>query len=222
MFETHRIRWGLAIVLPALMAASGLWTLGQLPEGATVPIHFDIEGKADGWAQAHWGLFMLPLLAFGSLGLVWLLPRIDPRADKLKQSLKAQLNMVLATQLLMATVQAQIIALGLGHAFDFGRSLLFMVGLLLMVVGNMAGKLRWNYTVGIRTPWTLANERVWDKTHRFGGVVFFIAGVALILAAALGVPGSWGVTLIVSASLLSTALCIFKSWWLWRQENQRP
>lgn len=91
---------------------------------------------------------------------------------------------------------------------------------LFLVIGNVMRKLRPNYTVGIRTPWTLANERVWDKTHRFGGLVFFIAGLALMGAALLAVPSTLGVPLIVAASLISTVLCVGKSWLLWRQEVQ--
>ena len=220
MFEQHRLRLLIALALPALMAGAGLWALLQLPAGAQVPIHFDAAGQANGWAGALRGLFLLPLLAAGTLGLILLLPRIDPRAEKLRQSQRAQLNIALAMQLLLAIVQALIIAIALGQQPDLGRWLLLMMGLLFAVIGNMAGKLRWNYTVGIRTPWTLANERVWDKTHRFGGLVFFIAGLALMGAALLAVPSTLGVPLIVAASLISTVLCVGKSWLLWRQEVQ--
>ncbi len=220
MYEQHRLRLLIALALPALMAGAGLWALLQLPAGAQVAIHFDAAGQADGWADAFWGLFLLPLLAAGTLGLILLLPRIDPRAEKLRQSQRAQLNIALAVELLLATGQALMIAIALGQQPDLGRWLLLMVGLLLAVIGNMAGKLRWNYTVGIRTPWTLANERVWDKTHRFGGIVLFIAGLALMGAALLRVPNSMGPPLIVAACLISTVLCVVKSWLLWRQEAQ--
>lgn len=220
MFEQHRLRLLIALALPALMAGAGLWALLQLPAGAQVPIHFNAAGQADGWAGASWALFLLPLLAAGILGLILLLPRFDPRAEKLRQSQRAQLNIALAVQLLLATAQAVIIAIALGQQPDLGRWLLLMTGLLFAVIGNMAGKLRWNYTVGIRTPWTLADERVWDKTHRFGGIVFFIAGLALMGAALLAVPSSFGVPLIIAASLISTALCVGKSWLLWRQVVQ--
>jgi len=220
MFEQHRLRLLLALALPALMAAAGLWALLQLPSGAQVPIHFDAAGQANGWASALWGLFLLPLLAAGSLGLILLLPRIDPQAEKLRVSERAQLNIALAVQLLLVGVQALIIAIALGKRPDLGRWMLLMTGLLFAVIGNLAGKIRWNYTLGIRTPWTLANERVWDKTHRFGGLVFFTAGLALIGAALLAVPSSLGAPLIVAASLISTVPCVGKSWLLWRQEVQ--
>lgn len=220
MLEQHRLRLLIALVLPALMAVAGLWALLQLPAGTLVPIHFNAAGQANGWAEAIWGLFLLPLLSVGTLGLILLPPWIDPRAEKLRQSQRAQLNIALALQLLLATVQALIIAIAMGQQPDFNRWLLLMTGFLFSVIGNMAGKLRWNYTVGIRTPWTLADERVWDKTHRFGGLVFLIAGLALIGAALLSVPSSLGLPLIVAASLISTALCVGKSWWLWRQQVQ--
>lgn len=221
MFEQHRRRVLIALAVPALMAVAGLWALLQLPAGAQVPIHFNAAGQPDGWADASWGLFLLPLLGTGLLGLIWLLPHVDPRPDKLNQSLRAQLSIALAVQVLLATMQAVVIAVALGQQPDLGRWLLLMTGLLFAVIGNVAGKLRWNYTVGIRTPWTLANERVWDKTHRFGGVVFFLAGVALMGAALVAVPSTVGVQLIVCVSLISTVLCVGKSWLLWRQEVQQ-
>ena len=209
-----------ALALPVVMAGAGLWAQQQLPAGAQVPIHFNAAGQADAWAGALEGLLLVPLLAAGILGLILLLPRIDPRAEKLRQSQRALLSIALAVQVLLATVQALLIAFALGHQPDLGRWLLLMTGLLFAVIGNMSGKVRWNYSFGIRTPWTLADERVWDKTHRFGGIVFFIAGLGLMGAALLAVPTSLGVPLIVAASLISAALCIGKSWWLWRQEVQ--
>ena len=139
MFEQHRLRLLIALALPALMAGAGLWALLQLPAGAQVRIHFNAAGQANGWADAFWGLFLLPLLAAITLGLILLLPRIDPRAEKLRQSQRAQLNIALAVQLLLATVQALIIAIALGHQPDFRRWLLLMTGLLFTVIGNMAG-----------------------------------------------------------------------------------
>lgn len=62
---------------------------------------------------------------------------------------------------------------------------------LFLVIGNVMGKLRPNYTVGIRTPWTLANDRVWDQTHRFGGKTFVFAGGLLCVLAALPLDLAW-------------------------------
>ena len=219
MLKQHPLRLSLALALPIAMALAGLWALTQLPDGARVPIHFDAAGQANGWADARWGLFLVPLLTLFTAGMILVLPLIDPRGDKLRQSWRATLNILLAVEVLLAAVQAMIILSALGQQPDVGRWMLLMVGGLFAVIGNMLGKVRWNYTVGIRTPWTLANERVWDKTHRFGGVVFVVAGLTLIAAALLAVPSDLGVPLLITTTIVCTVLCVGKSWLVWRAES---
>jgi uncharacterized membrane protein len=51
-------------------------------------------------------------------------------------------------------------------------------------IGNVLGKLRSNFFVGIRTPWTLSSEHVWDQTHRWAGRLF--VGAAAVLAVLAG------------------------------------
>lgn len=218
MFERHRIRLLVALALPVSMVGAGLWALTQLPPGAMVPIHFDADGRVNGWADARWGLFLLPLLAAFTLGLTLLLPALEPRAEKIRQSQRAILDISLAVQFLLTTIQGLIIAVALDRQPDVGRWVLLLVGMVYVVIGNMLGKVRWNHTVGIRTPWTLANERVWDKTHRFGGAVFFVAGLTLMSAALLSVPSSLGVPLMLTVTLFSALVCVIKSWLLWRRE----
>lgn len=216
MPEGHRWRLSAALAMPALMGALGLWAWARLPSGARVAIHFNAAGQPDGWGDASWALFMLPLLSAALLGVQWLLHAFDPRADKLRQSRGAVLGIVLALQLLFGVLQGVIVAQALGHAPDVGQWTLLMTGLLLAVVGNLAGKIRWNHSFGIRTPWTRAHERVWDKTHRFGGRLFF--GLGLALAVASFIPGGSGhaSALIMGATVAGSLLCVVKSWLLSR------
>jgi uncharacterized membrane protein len=67
---------------------------------------------------------------------------------------------------------------------DYSLSLVFVViGLLISVLGNFMKTVRPNYFIGIRTPWTLENAEIWDKTHRLGGKLWFVAGLLMILLA---------------------------------------
>jgi uncharacterized membrane protein len=61
------------------------------------------------------------------------------------------------------------------------------MGVLFVVMGNLLGKVTRNFFVGIRTPWTLANEEVWNRTHRLGGKLFVVAGLVVVAAAFTGV-----------------------------------
>lgn len=110
----------------------------------------------------------MPVIALVVWTIQALLPRVDPRGLNLARSATAYGTSWLAVTAVLAIEQAIIIAIALGVDFNRGKLFLSLLAGLLIVVGDVLGKLRWNYTVGIRTPWTLADERAWDMTHRFG------------------------------------------------------
>ena len=116
-----------------------------------------------------------------------LLPHIDPRGDNIRRSGPAYGTMLIAGTVWFGLFHAFIVAHALGfkiNDLDAMGIFIDVFGALLIITGNVFGKLRWNFTLGIRTPWTLADERVWDKTHRFAGWLFVINGF-IVLATAL-------------------------------------
>jgi uncharacterized membrane protein len=151
---------GIGAGLIAAMAAAGAWALLHVGVGAEVPIHFDLSGTPNNFAPAWFGLFILPALG----ALLWLLPailpRIDPRGENVRRSVRALGKILLASTIVIALAQAMIVCATMGVRIDTTHLVGVMLGGMFMAIGNVFGKLRWNYTVGIRTPWTLANERV--------------------------------------------------------------
>jgi hypothetical protein len=152
--------------------------------------------------------------AFG-VALQLALSHVDPRGHNLQRSARAYGTIWLAVMTAPVLAQGLVVATALGASIRVPGLALAASGGLLVVVGNVLGKLRWNYSVGIRTPWTIADERVWDQTHRFGGKLFVACG-ALLLAAftpvAQAVPGP----LISAAALAATVGSTLKSWLAWR------
>lgn len=209
------IQW----VLLAAMLLASVWAFSQLPDGASVPVHFNAYGEADGWASAGLGLFLLPGLVGGLLALQWLLPRVDPRGDNLRKSAKAVSTIWVAVTLLLALVHAQLVAMALGLTSATPKLPLLLIGGLFVIMGNVLGKLRSNYTVGIRTPWTLANERVWDQTHRFGGKVFVATGLVLVVLSMSSLSPHWQGPAIAGAAVVAATTAVFKSYWLWRRQQ---
>jgi len=69
---------------------------------------------------------------------------------------------------------------GLGYNLPVGVIMPGLIGLLFIVLGNYLGKIKMNWFMGIRTPWTMSSENVWNKTHRFGGKMFILAGLLMI------------------------------------------
>ena len=214
---SERIQWALI----AAMTLAGLVVIAVLPPDARVPTHFDLHGNADGWSAAPFALLLMPVLAALNAGLQRLLPKIDPRGANLTRSAGAVATIFTAVTVLLAVVQGVIVAAALGLPWRAAGMPQLMVGGLFVVIGNVLGKLRTNYTVGIRTPWTLANERVWDHTHRFGGKVFVAGGLLLCALPMLPLDAKWQEVGLVVLPLLCAAAPVLKSWLLWR-DLQRP
>jgi uncharacterized membrane protein len=211
--RADRIHAGL---LGAMLAAA-FWVLAITPPDARVAIHFDAQGIPNGWATPAAAVFLMPGLATLLWGLFKLLPKIDPRADNLARSSAAVAAIGIAVNLLLAVLQGVILGGALGRPAPGAHLGLVLVGGLFAVIGNVMGKLRPNYSVGIRTPWTLANEHVWDRTHRFGGKVFVAGGLLLCALAATPVEMDWMGPAVVGVSLVCAAASALKSYLLWRE-----
>ena len=112
-------------------------------------------------------------------------------------------------------IQAVTIASALGQPVDVAMAMPALIGMLFIVIGNVLPKMRWNYVVGVRTPWTLADEGVWDRTHRFAGWVMVLAGGSTTLGAFL-LPPDARMGLMTGAVLASMVLIVGKSYLLWR------
>jgi uncharacterized membrane protein len=208
-----------SVGLTALMLALGVAAFVQVPAGRDVAIHFDGDGVANGWARPAVALFLVPVLAAFNVVMQFALPRIDPRGQNLRRSAQAYGTIWLAVMVVLALAQAIIVATALGVDVAFRGLALGLVGGFFIVVGNVMGKLRWNTTVGIRTPWTIADERVWDQTHRFGGKLFVACGALLVTALFLPVGRDAQAPLIVVATLVPVIGATLKSYVAWRQRT---
>lgn len=211
---TARISFG-ATILIAIMFGASLYTLALLPHGAQVPIHFGFDGTPNGWAPAPIGLLLMPAMAAGLSVLFALLPRIDPRGGNLLRSEKAVGTIWLAVVLLCAAAHYLVVAGALHVPFTGGKLIMVLIGGFFVVIGNVFGKLRANYMVGIRTPWTLADERVWDQTHRFAGRVFVAGGLAMIALCLAAPDAQLGAVGYMGIIMCMIILPIARSYQLW-------
>jgi uncharacterized membrane protein len=173
--------------LTAAMAAVSGWALTRLPD-APIPAHWAIDGHPDRFAQPGSVLFILPGTALAVSLLFAVLPRIMPPQGDLSRSRTPYEAGWLGAILLMLLIHLGMVANTMGAGVDFLRLAVVGTGALLLVIGNYLPKTRYNYVIGVRTPWTLADERVWDRTHRLGGVCMLLAG-AIILVGGLVAPG---------------------------------
>jgi uncharacterized membrane protein len=174
----------LALVLIAASAAVGVWACRMLPATAEVAVHFSGRGEANGFMPGWPGLAVLPVVGFVVVVLLALAPRWLGGGEALARSAAFGILLIgVAAMFLVA--EAAIAMRALDPTFDVVRWLFVAVGILFVLIGAVLGRIAPNPIVGIRTPWTMADERVWRRTHHVTGRLLALGGVALAAVAAL-------------------------------------
>ena len=211
--RTALISW--VILLAGL--AGALVCLPSLPD--QIPIHWNTAGEIDGWGSRA-SAFWLPLVGLGCNLLFALLPKIDPRRENYSKFSGAYG----AFRLIFSLFWTGMVLLTLYSAYapgalEVGRLIPAAVGILFCVLGNYMPKFKPNYFVGIRTPWTLASENVWRRTHRLGGLLWFFGGLLYFVISLLIKPASaFPITIVVL--LVIAVLPCAASYFYWRQEQK--
>lgn len=181
--------------------------------------HWGLSGEADGYMPKAWGLFLVPGIS-GLLALLLLLiPRIDPLRENIEKFRGAYESFVTVILLFLLYLQAVVILWNLGTRFNIIQVLSPAFALLFYACGLLLERAKRNWFIGIRTPWTLSSERVWERTHAAGGPLFRLAGLLALLAAVL--PGIAWLLLIGPVLLISVYLVIFSYLEYRREEASR-
>ena len=156
-----------------------LLAYSHLPE--RVASHWDATGHVNGYMGRFGGAFFLPLLLLGLFILFSIIPMIDPRKQNISKFRTSYDRFIIIFVIFMVYIHTLMLAFNLGHNFDLTRALLPSLGILFFAVGFIIEKAQPNWFIGIRTPWTLSNDVVWEKTHRLGGLLYKISGVIALL-----------------------------------------
>lgn len=213
--QPHILPW----LFVALMVAASLAAWPLLPENTRIPIHFDINGHADGFAAPWVGLFLMPAMAIGLLACFATLHRLPGPLSAAHSSSQAWTAITLALMVVFAALHGLILAHALGVRLDVARAIAAGIAILYLTIGNMAGKMRPNRLIGIRTPWTLADERVWFHVHRHFGWIFMLCGFVLLALAMVGIAAKWLVLFAFATALFTTAGAFVWSRRLYRRFN---
>src|SRR3990172_9478163 len=171
------IIFSLILIVLAVLAGILLWD--KLPD--QMASHWNENDQVDGYMSKFWGMFMMPLVTLGMLGLFLIVPSIDPLKANIAQfrgTFNAFIALIIA---FMLYIHGLTLAWSLGYQnFKMSIAMLPFIGVLFIFIGNLMRKAKRNWFIGIRTPWTLSSDRVWDETHRIGSVLFMISGVFAI------------------------------------------
>lgn len=195
------------ILLSTAALAATVIAYPQLP--SSVPTHWNIHGQPNGYSP-KWALYILgPGVLAGIVLLTWLLPRLSPKHFEVESFRSTYLQIMLMTAGMMAYIDATILWAGVGHSVNAGRAALFGVCMFFAFLGNVMGKIRRNFFIGVRTPWALANERVWNATHRLAAKTFVAGGVAGIALIAVGLNGWPPVVSLMTGALIPVVYSLY-------------
>lgn len=206
-----------AVLITIATLAFSWWAWPQLPE--KVVTHWGANGQPNGWSSPTFAAFLMP----GIMALMTLIFAALPNIDPLKKNYEfhGSVYFLLVNVIIGFVGIIQVIVLGsaLGWPFDMRTALPLLLGALFVFMGNLLPRIRPNWFMGIRTPWTLSSERVWRKTHRIGGYAFTIAGLVFIATAFI--PMGSNSTAVMFAIIIPVVLWpVIYSYFEWRREKE--
>jgi len=180
-----------------------------------VPLHWNVYGQVDSWGSRLQGAIIGPAILTGIYLLFLLIPLIDPKKEKYDQFAKTYLAIRLLLMLVIFGVFLIAALAGLGYKVRIEVWIPVLIGLLFIFLGNYMGKIKSNWFIGIRTPWTLSNDEVWDKTHRLGGKLFMLLGLFMLTAPIL--PGQFIFLGMIILIIVLTAVTTIYSYVLFKK-----
>ena len=199
MTTNQKYYWGAAAVILAAMVGTVV-AYPKLPN--IVPMHWNAHGQVNGWGP-KWSVFLTgPGLMIAFTLLFSALPRLSPRKFEVDSFRRTYLYIMIVIVAMLAYVHLLVLIFALGFALDVSRAIVGGVCLLIALLGNVLGKVRRNFYVGVRTPWTIADERVWNATNRLAARTFFTGGLLGLLGVILHAPFWWPIAVIGAAALI--------------------
>jgi uncharacterized membrane protein len=178
--------------------------------------HWDMNGIVNGYMPKFWGLFLVPFLTVGITLLLVFLPRIDPKGN-IKKFSSSYESFLIAFIAFMTYIHALTLAWNMGIRFSFNIATIPAFAILFFCLGMLLGKAKQNWFIGIRTPWTLSSETVWDKTHKLGASIF--KGCGILSLAGIFFP-TYSIIFMLVPVILGSIYLTFYSYFEWRKINQ--
>jgi uncharacterized membrane protein len=204
---------GLLVV--AIAAGFSVWFYPHLP--AQVATHFNLHGQPNGWSSRLVAAVLVPALGIVLAVVFTVLPHIDPRRANYEKFGPTYWTIANAVLVLVAVFHIVSLGKALGWDINMNRVASLGVGGIFVLLGNLMTRIRPNWFVGIRTPWTLSSDTVWRRTHRFGGIAFVIAGLCMAATALLTVP--WALYGAIGVAAAAALASVVYSYVVWRGEQ---
>ena len=206
----------LVISLIAIAVIAGVVLWNQFPE--QMASHWNVNDQADDYMPKFWGVFLMPIISLGMLILFLVIPNIDPLKANIAEFRNIFNLFILLIVAFMLYVHGLTLAWNMGNqSFKMSAAMLPFLGILFIFIGYMLRQAKRNFFIGIRTPWTLSSDTVWDKTHQLGSVLFMISGALAFIGSFLG--GTLAFWLFFIPLMGSVLFLILYSYILYRNES---
>lgn len=204
--------WSLLLIAAAFVTSAVVYD--RLPE--QVPIHWNIRGEADQFGHKVWAAWLTPGIMVGFAMLMAVLPVVSPQKFRVDSFRRVYDGIVVLVMALFLFIHLVSLRQTFDPATQGGRLLISGMFLFFVLLGNFMGKIRRNFWMGIRVPWTLASDRVWNETHRLAAWFWVAAGIVGAVLASLN-------QMIAALAILSVAILIpvFYSLWLYKTLERR-
>ena len=174
------MRWMPAVIVAVAFAITAL-AYPSLPE--VIPVHWNLAGEVDRTAPKFPGALFMPFVLLLAAITLEAAPKISPRGFEVDGESRGFRAIKVVSLASLLAVHAVTLAASVGLPVRMEAFIPVGIGLLFVLIGNYLGTVRRNFFVGIRTPWTLASDDVWFRTHRLGARMFVAGGIALMFTA---------------------------------------
>lgn len=168
----------ITITLLVLFFIIGIIAYPYLPD--RIATHWNESGYGDSYSSKNIGIFGLPLIGLVLFLLFQLLPKIDPLKRNINKFRTYYEYFILVFIIFLLYVYILAIIWNLKVRFNFNLALIPALGILFIIIGSVLPKIKRNWFIGIRTPWTMSDDVVWEKTHKLGSKLFMITGIIII------------------------------------------
>ena len=207
----------LVIALVAIAVIAGVILWNQLPD--QMASHWNVNDQADDYMPKFWGIFLMPIISLGMLALFLVIPNIDPLKANIAEFRNIFNLFILLIVVFMLYVHGLTLAWNMGHqSFKMSAAMLPFLGVLFIFIGYMLRQAKRNFFIGIRTPWTLSSDTVWNKTHQLGSVLFMVSGAFAFIGSFIG--GMLAFWLLFVPLMGSVVFLILYSYILYRNETR--
>lgn len=191
----------------------GIYFYPQMPE--EIASHWNAQGQADGYMSKFWGLFLMPIIIFGLDLLFVAILKTDPLKENIEKSRKYYDGFIILFSVFMLFIYLWTIMWNTGIKINPNAIFPIGFGILFYYLGILCENVKRNWFIGIKTPWTLSSDKVWEKTHKVGGKLFKIAG---IIAFAGALFQNYAFLFILVPAIFVAVYTIFYSYFEYKKE----